>query len=87
MKFIYLRTYVPLYLVSDSNLLQLGSTFCRNAQKINHIFNQSHIFWKSKVKHTGADVACFFQDAKLSLIKHKTGFLEASYGTSQTSKL
>ena len=52
------------------------------------LFNQSHFFfWKSKVKHTGVDITCFFQDAKSSLTKHKKCFLEASYGISQTSKL
>ena len=49
--------------------------------------NQSHFWGKSKVKHTGADIACFFQDAKSSLEKHKKCYLEAPYGTSQTSKL
>ena len=53
-----------------------------NPLLINHI-----IFWKSKLKHTGADIMCFFQDAKSSLTKHKKSFLEASYGTSQTPKL
>ena len=33
MQFIYLQTCAPLYLVCGSNFLQLGSTFCRNAQK------------------------------------------------------
>ena len=33
MQVVYLRTCVPLYLVCGSNFLQLGSTFCRNAQK------------------------------------------------------
>ena len=33
MQFVYLRTCVPLYLVCGSNFLQLGSTFCPNAQK------------------------------------------------------
>ena len=49
--------------------------------------NQSHFlfFLKSKVKHTGVDITCFFQDAKSSLAKHKKCFSEASYGTSQTS--
>ena len=47
----------------------------------------NHIFWKSKVKHTDVDITCFFQDAKSSKTKHKKCFLEASYGTSQTSKL
>ena len=57
--------------------------FCPpNSLLINHIF-----FWKSKVKHTGADVTCFFQDVKSSLTKHKKCFLEASYGISQTSNL
>ena len=45
------------------------------------------IFLKSKVKHTGVDITCFFQDAKSSLANHKKCFLEACYGTSQTSKL
>ena len=49
--------------------------------------NQSHFFWKSKVKHKGVDIQCFLQDEKLSLSKHKKCFLEASYGTNQTSKL
>ena len=36
-------------------------------------FNQSHFFWKSKIKHTGADVRrfFFFHDAKSSLTKRK----------------
>ena len=50
-------------------------------------FSQSYFFWKNKVKHTGVDITCFFQDAKSSLPKHKKCFLVASYGTSQTSKL
>ena len=50
-------------------------------------FNQVHFFWKSTVKHTGVDITCFFQDAKSSLANHKKCFLEACYGTSQTSKL
>ena len=33
MQFVHLRTCVPLYLVCGSNFLQLGSTFCRNAQR------------------------------------------------------
>ena len=33
MEFVYLHTCVPLYLVCGSNFLQIGSTFCRNAQK------------------------------------------------------
>ena len=33
MQFVYLRTCAPLYLVCGSNFLQLGSTFCQNAQK------------------------------------------------------
>ena len=51
------------------------------------LFNQSHFFWKGKIKHTGADIMCFFQDAKSSLKEHKKCFLEASNGTSQTSKM
>ena len=31
-------------------------------------------FLKSKVKHTGVDIRCFFQDAKSSLTKHKMSF-------------
>ena len=49
------------------------------------LFNQSYFFGKSKVKHTGVDITCFFQDQKSSLTKHKKCFLKASYGTSQTS--
>ena len=49
---------------------------------INHIFS-----WKSKIKHTDVDPTCFFQDIKSSPTKHKKCFLEASYGTSQTSKV
>ena len=50
---------------------------------INHIFS-----WKSKLKHKDVDVTrFFFQDAKSSLTKHKKCLLEASYGSSQTSKL
>ena len=33
MQFVYLQTYVSLYLVCRSNFIQLGSTFCQNAQK------------------------------------------------------
>ena len=33
------------------------------------------------------DITRFFQDAKSSLAKHKKFLLEASYGTSETSKL
>ena len=33
MQFAYLQTGVPLCLVCGSNCLQVGSTFCRNAQK------------------------------------------------------
>ena len=51
------------------------------------LFNQSQFFWKGKIKHTGADITCSFQDAKSSLRKHKKCFLEAFYGTSQTSKM
>ena len=53
---------------------------------INHIFS-----WKGKPKHTGVDITRFFSNAKCyaksSLTKHKNCLLEASYGTSQTSKL
>ena len=49
---------------------------------INHIFS-----WESKLKHTDVDTTCFFQDIKSSLTKHKKCLLEASYGTSQTSKV
>ena len=44
--------------------------FCPpNPLLINHI-----LIWKSKVKHTGVDITCFFQDAKSSLAKHKSVF-------------
>ena len=57
--------------------------FCPpNLILINHIFLS-----KSKVKQTGVDITCFFQDAKSSLTKHKKCFLEESYETNQTSKL
>ena len=39
-----------------------SATACRNTPSplfMSHIF-----FWKSKVKHTGVDITCFFQDAK-----------------------
>ena len=35
----------------------------------------------------GVDITCFFEDTKSFLAKHKKCFLEASYGTSQISKL
>ena len=31
-------------------------------------------FWKSKIKHTGVEITCFFQDAKSSLTKDKKCF-------------
>ena len=52
-----------------------------------HLFNQLHLSWKNKLKHAGVDITrFFFQDAKSSLTKHKTSLLEASYGTSRTSR-
>ena len=42
----------------------------------NHIF-----FWKSKLKHMGVDITCFFQHAKSSLTKCEKCLLEPSYRT------
>ena len=50
-------------------------------------FNQSHFFWKNNVKHTAVDITYFFQDLKPPPGRDKKCFLEAPYGTSQTSKL
>ena len=44
------------------------------------------VSWKRKLKITDVDIKRFFQDAKFSLTKRKKYLLEASYGTSRTSK-
>ena len=47
----------------------------------------NHIFpWESKLKHTVVDIKCFFQDVK-SLLRKSMCLTEASYTTSQRSKL
>ena len=43
MQFAYLQTGVPLCLVCGSNCLQVGSTFCRNAQKKRAKANQEKL--------------------------------------------
>ena len=47
---------------------------------INNIYS-----WKTKLKHTGVDIECFFVNIKSSLTKHKKYLLEAPYRTSETS--
>ena len=55
MQFVYLRTCVPLYLVCGSDFLQVGSTFCRNAQKTGQKltgknFNVDRQFFKDVIR-------------------------------------
>ena len=50
-------------------------------------FNQSHFFSEKWSHAYGSRYFCFLQNAESFLTKHKKCSLEASYGTSQTSKL
>ena len=49
MQFVYLQTFVSLYLVCGLNFLQLGPTFCRNEQKKDEKANRKKFKCRQKV--------------------------------------
>ena len=63
--FIYLTDFYIFTYFTYPFLLKLPS-LPPTSLLINHIFS-----WKSRLKHTGLDIICFFQDEKSSLTKHK----------------